>query len=277
MKEMAYGYVNQTLIGDDFSKHVEEIYVRGFTVIPNLISSSDLATWRDKIDTIYNEQENNFGKDRLILLQELDTCRAPLLYDFDFIRLATIPLVFSLVKHFLGDWFILNLQNAIINRPNQLHHQHSWHRDLPYQNYVISRPLAINALVAIDDFSDDTGGTEILPFSHKMEVLPSDFYIERNRATTSASSGSVIVFDSMLFHRAGVNSSKIIRRAVNHLYTLPILKQQYDFPRALGMKDIAPDLLRFLGYTCQVPINDYEWREMRSERMMNQKTKVNLE
>lgn len=277
MKEMAYGHVNQTLITDDTSKYVEEISVRGFTVIPNLISLSDLAIWRLKIDTIYNKQEANFGRERLILIQELDTCRAPLLYDFDFIRLATIPLVLSLVKYFLGEWFILNLQNAIISRPNLVHHQHSWHRDLPYQNYVISRPLAINALVAIDEFSDDTGGTEILPFSHKTEILPSDFYIEGNRVTASASPGSVIVFDSMLFHRAGLNSSQTIRRAVNLLYTLPILKQQYDFPRALGKRDITPDIQRLLGYTCQVPVNDSEWREARAERMINQKLKVSLE
>jgi ectoine hydroxylase-related dioxygenase (phytanoyl-CoA dioxygenase family) len=269
MKESFYGRIVQTEVNNEIARHVEEIAVRGFTVIPNLFLEAELAAWRDKIDSIYEQQESEFGKDNLIAIQELNMCRAPLLYDFDFIQLATHPLVLSVVKQFLGDWFILNLQNAIINHPHQAHHQSSWHRDLPYQNWVISRPIAINALLAIDDFSEQTGGTHIVPFTHKTEVLPSDAYIDRNRVVAVAPAGSAIVFDTMLFHRAGSNSSENIRRAVNHLYTTPILKQQYDFPRALAEQtNIDPDIARLLGYTSQVPINVRAWRDARAAKIL---------
>src|SRR5262249_55089691 len=172
-----------------------------------------------------------------------------------------------IIVAFLGDWFVLNLQNAIINRPNEGHHQSSWHRDLPYQNYIISRPLAISVLLAIDEFSDKTGGTLVLPFTHKTEALPSDSYIDANKLVVSASAGSAIVFDSMLFHRAGANTSSIIRRAVNQMYTSPIIKQQYDFPRALGAQPgLEPAIARLLGYDSQVPIDDQAWRRLRRER-----------
>ncbi len=269
MKDSFYGHIEQTQVGDDVARYVEEITVRGFTIIPNLFSTSELAEWRVKIDHIYARQEAEFGRDALLAIQELDVCRAPLLYDSEFVKLATHPLILSVVRKFLGEWFILNLQNSIINRPNQGHHQSSWHRDLPYQNWVISRPLAINALLAIDEFSEVTGGTHVVPFTHKTEVLPSDAYIEANRIVAAAPAGSAIVFDSMLFHRAGTNTSQIIRRAVNHLYTAPILKQQYDFPRALGeMPNMQPDIARLLGYTSQVPIDDRAWRQARAARRL---------
>lgn len=269
MKESFYGRIEQTEVNDEVTRHAEEIAVRGFTIIPDLFSATELSTWREKIDSVYHQQEVEFGRDNLIAIQELNLCRAPLLYDFDFIQLATHPRVLAVVKQFLGDWFILNLQNAIINHPHQTHHQSSWHRDLPYQNWVISRPIAINALLAIDEFSEITGGTHVVPFTHKTEVLPSDAYIAANRVVAAAPAGSAIVFDTMLFHRAGANSSANIRRAVNHLYTTPILKQQYDFPRALGDDaNLDPAIARLLGYSSQVPIDVRAWRTARAARLL---------
>ena len=162
----------------------------------------------------------------------------------------------------------MNLQNAIINRPNKTHHQASWHRDLPYQNSILTEPLAINALFAIDDFTQETGGTIILPFSHKQSILPSDRYIESHQMTAVAKSGSVVVFDSMLYHRAGNNHSGNIRRALNHLYTKPIIKQQYDIASCVGPRYKGdPFLEMFLGVTSTVPHDDLAWREARLRKL----------
>jgi len=234
MTETYYGQVNQVRSDDAVAQRVEEIAMRGFTVIPGVFDAAELQQWRRRIDEVYATQEEAFGRAALEAMGEQDLCRAPLLYDFGFVELATAPQVLAIVRHMLGDWFILNLQNAVINKPSLRHHQSAWHRDLPHQNFVISRPLAVNALIAIDDFSADTGGTQVLPFTHKVERLPSTAYIQQHQLTVSAEAGSVIVFDTMMFHRAGANSSAAVRRAVNLLYTAPILKQQYDLPRALG-------------------------------------------
>jgi ectoine hydroxylase-related dioxygenase (phytanoyl-CoA dioxygenase family) len=268
MKENFYGRLEQTKAEDDVSRHVEEIAMRGFTVMRALFSVAELTEWRLKIDMLYERQEHEFGRDALAAIDELDVCRAPLLYDFDFVEMASHPRIFAVVRQFLGEWFILNVQNAIINRPGTAHYQSSWHRDLPYQNYVTSKPLAITALFTIDEFSEETGGTHVLPFTHKSEVLPSNAYIDNNRVVASAPAGSAIIFDSMLFHRAGANRSQIIRRAVNHVYTTPIIKQNYDFPRALGrQEDLDPLTARLLGYTSQVPLDDKVWRKNRTAKL----------
>lgn len=267
MKEKFYGDLKQVDCESDVDLYVEEIRNNGFTIIEGVLSESDLEVYREKIDRVYRLQEENFGSARLESIHETNMCRMPLKYDEHFIHIATQEIVLSVVKRFLGDFFILNLQNAIINTPNEEHHQSSWHRDLPYQNYVISNPLSINALFCIDDFSQETGGTIVVPYTHKTEILPSDKYIKKHAVTANAKAGSVIVFDSMLFHKAGYNSSNIIRRAVNHQYQIPLMKQFYDFPKALEGK-FSDDrfLSQLLGYTSQVPLDDVRWRENRMEK-----------
>lgn len=269
-KESVYGRVDQTVAEDDAARHVEEVAVKGFTLLPGVFSPAQLVDWRRRIDDVYALQEREFGREALEQMKEQDLCRAPLLYDLEFTALAAAAPVLEVVRRMLGDWFILNLQNAVINRPQMRHHQSSWHRDLPHQNFVSSRPLAINALIAIDPFSAATGGTQILPFSHKNEKLPSDDYIRSNLLTITAEAGSVIIFDAMLYHRAGSNTSNADRRAVNLLYTVPIIKQQYDLPRALGERpELTPELRSLLGYTSQVPLDDRQWRQARAARFRN--------
>ena len=267
MKENFYGKLNQVKCKSDIDLHVEEIKTNGFTIVENVLSLEELENYRLKIDSVYKTQESEFGLEKLSSIKEKDMCRMPLKYDDYFINIATNKTVLDITKRFLGEFFILNLQNAIINRPLEKHHQSSWHRDLPYQNFTISNPLSINALFCIDEFSVETGGTLVVPYTHKMEVLPSDEYIKKHSAIAMAKAGSVIVFDSMLFHKAGYNSSNIIRRAVNHQYQIPLLKQFYDFPKALKGKFSNDDFLaQLLGYTSQVPLDDVEWRNNRVEK-----------
>ena len=107
-----------------------------------------------------------------------------------------------------------------------------------------------------------------------METLPSDEYIEKEKVVFNCPAGSVVFFDSMLLHKAGYNSSNIIRRGVNHVFSAPIIKQQYDFPAMLkGKYSDDPRLNRLLGYDSQVPASVVEWRKNRHARLQSRKQK----
>ncbi len=176
--------------------------------------------------------------------------------------------IISIIEKILGDYFILHLQNGIINTPKEEHHQSKWHRDLPYQNFIISKPLAISALYCIDDFTSETGCTHVIPFTHKLEFMPSLEYITANNVMVLAKAGSVILFDAMLFHKAGHNSSETIRRGINNVYISPILKQQIDIPKMLNGKYSDNEFLRkFLGYDSTVAEDDIIWRENRLKKL----------
>jgi ectoine hydroxylase-related dioxygenase (phytanoyl-CoA dioxygenase family) len=154
-----------------------------------------------------------------------------------------------------------------LNTPNEEHHQSAWHRDLPYQSFTSSKPLAFNALICVDPFSEETGGTRFLPSSHLREDFPEIAEVQKNELSINAPAGSIIFFNSMLFHRAGVNVSNATRRAINQMYTLPIIKQQIDLPAALKDNyEQDPFLDRFLGYDSAVAASVIAWRSRRKAR-----------
>ncbi len=264
MINKSYGITLQSHLNDVIDRIIEEVHIEGFSIIENVLTDNEIIKYREKIDTVYQIQKNHFNEQNLIKINEKGLARCLLANDQCFLTIATNDIVLKVVEKILGNYFILHLQNGIINKPNEEHHQSSWHRDLPYQNFIISRPLSINALYCIDDFTKESGSTCVLPFSHREEIIPSAQYIEKHSKQLLTKAGSVIIFDSMLLHKAGYNYSNFTRRSINNVYTVPILKQQIDLPNYLKEK-YADDafLSKFLGYKSSSAFSDIEWREKR--------------
>jgi ectoine hydroxylase-related dioxygenase (phytanoyl-CoA dioxygenase family) len=230
--------------------------------------SADLKLVREKLDEMYEVQTQEIGGvEQLERMNDAHVVRLLLAYDDYFLRLATNATVLAVVQSLLGDYFILMQQNGIINVPDVENYQISWHRDLSYQHFVSTRPLAISAIFCLDDFSEESGGTRVLPASHKIEAFPSQEFLEKNQRTIVARAGSVLVFDSMLYHRSGYNRSTFKRRALNHVYTLPFIQQQISIPDALRGKFSDVEFLRkFLGYKSEPGKNVTQWRNAKIER-----------
>ncbi len=264
----SYGVREETLVNSSSEKSAEEIRISGYTVVSGVLSDAELETIRARLDDIYQAQIKEIGgEERLGEINDQNIVRLPLAYDDFFLELATKRVVLDIVEELLGEYFILMQQNGIISLPALKNYQASWHRDLSYQHFICSRPLAISALFCVDDFSEKSGGTYILPGSHKIEAFPSQTFVESHQQATTARAGSVMVFDSMLYHRAGYNQSSFTRRALNHVYTLPFIKQQIDIPGALQGKFSEDSFLRkFLGYESEPGKNVTQWRAAKIER-----------
>ena len=259
---LSYGIIERRKIIDEIDVHLEEIDRLGFTMIPDAFDADFIAELRASIDHWYAEQA--IQGDAGDLGAESDLLRCPLAYDDAFLRVATQPSLLELARRALGEPFVLLQQNAIINRPDRAQHQSRWHRDLPYQHFVSSRRIAINALLCVDDFTFETGGTMVLPGSHKFEEFPSARFVQAQEQVANAASGSMIVMDSMLFHRAGSNISAGTRRGVNHILGRPMLSQQVDLPRLLGPRHADdPFLAGFLGYRWNPASDVQAWRDRR--------------
>ncbi|WP_255573745.1 phytanoyl-CoA dioxygenase family protein [Dyadobacter helix] len=109
--------------------------------------------------------------------------------------------------------------------------------------------MGCNAFYCLDTFNSETGATFLLPFSHRVSKIPSTEFVEKYSIQINAAPGSVILFDSMLFHRAGYNTSQQVRRGINHVYTKAIIRQQIDFPDLLGGRYSEDKFLNMLlGY-----------------------------
>jgi ectoine hydroxylase-related dioxygenase (phytanoyl-CoA dioxygenase family) len=265
-----YGILDNTVAAVESNAHLERLRINGFCILPEILNASELVECRLRLDAVYETQEREFGADKLSAINEDNLARSPLSYDPFFLDVALKRSVVDLAHQAIGGGYVLlHLQNGIINLPNLRHHQSSWHRDLPYQEFVSSKPLAVGALFCIDDFTGETGGTLMLPFSHREEKFPSQSYVAANEVTMEAPAGSVILFDSMLFHRAGYNSSNRVRRGINHVYSIPIIKPQIELselPHVKARGESDAWAAKILGVDQSVPCSVTAFRERRFRR-----------
>lgn len=268
----SYGINKSAHFETEMEYHLEEFSHLGFTVIENVLSQGELDILRYEVHRVYELQENEFGKGNLININEEYLARALLCFSEPYLELARNEKMMEYVKIALGNYFLLHLQNGIINMPNIEHHQSSWHRDLPYQNWVSSEPIGVNVFYCLDDFSEETGGTNLIPFTHKIDHAPSVRYMEKYAYQVNAKAGSVMFFNSMLFHKAGFNRSKdTIRRGINHLYARSIVRQQIDLPEMLnGRYSDDPFLNMLLGYDSKSALSVQDFRGRRLKK--NQKS-----
>jgi ectoine hydroxylase-related dioxygenase (phytanoyl-CoA dioxygenase family) len=264
----SYGVKEATVVTTEAERHAEEIRLVGYTVVRGLVDAPGLETARERLDGLYAAQAAAVGGvGRLREIQDANLVRCPLAEDLFFLDLAVRPRLLVVATALLGDYVTLQQQNGVVNPPSAAHHQSAWHRDLSYQHFVASRPLALSALLCIDPFNDETGGTYVLPASHKVERFPSEEYVLSHQKGLVADAGDALVFDSMLFHRAGDNRSGRPRRGLNHVYSLAFLKQPISLPRALnGRLSDDPFLRRFLGYESEPAASAMEWRSKRLTR-----------
>ena len=268
----SYGITSSVVIENEIERHIENITLKGFSIKENVLTLEECNDYANRLNQIYEKQEVEFGKEKLEKIQELDLVRMPFLYDSTFSQLYLNPFVLELTSKIIGKNFQLHLQNAIINKPNREHHQTSWHRDLPYQDWVISKPLAFNAFYCLTDFTEENGSTVVLPFSHKIDHFPSDRYVKDNEVKVIAKAGSVIFFDSMLYHRASYNASDMIRYGVNNLFVAPIIKQQVDIANYFSSDlDLTEQEKMILGIKFAVPSTVLDFREKRYKNKMNEK------
>jgi len=263
----SYGVNEQEVAADDLAAHAERIRLAGYCVLAGALSAADTADLAARLDEVIRRQTEEFGSERLEQIGDRFTARCPLVDDAAFLKLATHPRLLALVRLLLGEYVVLMQQNGVINPPQEGHTQGAYHRDLPYQHFVSSRPLAISALFCIDPFRTETGATMVIPGSHHVERFPSPEDAASAEVSVNADAGSFVVFDAMLFHRAGDNRSGRVRRAVNNVFSVPIIAQQISLPSALnGRYSDDRELARLLGYDSSPAASVVDWRTRRLRR-----------
>jgi len=174
----------------------------------------------------------------------------------------------DILDAFFGGPYILNTFGGVLNKPNDLSYVGRVHRDL--RSFSGDLPLMAQLLVMLDDFTEENGATYVLSGSHRTPPQPADDEFFRGAVRTVAPAGSIVVFNSNLWHAAGPNQSAGPRRALTLAFTRPFMKQQMDYPRALGYEraaSLSPVLRQVLGYNARVPTSLDEWYQPPDRRL----------
>jgi ectoine hydroxylase-related dioxygenase (phytanoyl-CoA dioxygenase family) len=263
-----HGVLERLKAEDAYDEVAAELRVNGYAILGSGFSAEFIEGLKAGLDRAYATQVSEIGGDDVLRrMSDADVARCILAYEPDFMAVATAPSLIELAKRVLGSEFVLIMQNGIINRPDRENYLAKWHRDLSYQHWTSSKPLAINALLCIDDFTVENGATFVLPGTHHVTGFPPDRFVRKFEKQIEAPSGSYLVLDAMLFHRSGINRSANVRRAVNHVIGLPFMAQQIDIPSALastGARMPESDAVRkYLGYRWSPASDVADWRSRR--------------
>lgn len=250
--EVAYGILQQDQFSSEFEEVAEQVRRLGYAILDSGYTSEQLQEISEEFDLTRKQYLRTWGESRLKSLNEFHTIRALLTHGgATFVQLAMNRNLMVVLQQLIAGIFILNQQNGIINPPGETYNQGAWHRDLPYQHYVSSTPLAVNALFCVDDFNFENGSTFVLPASHKSSAFPSVNYLNRNAVQINAKAGQYILLDCMLFHSGGFNKSTKERRAVNHVFNIPYFKQQISLPENLLADDLSSEARALFGFNVQ--------------------------
>jgi ectoine hydroxylase-related dioxygenase (phytanoyl-CoA dioxygenase family) len=262
--ERSYGILDQNKIETTLDVVVEQVRNLGYAILESGYSVEEIHGISDEFDRTLQHYVETYGESRLRGLNENYTIRSPLAHGGNqFRKLALNDGLIAVLRDLIPGKFILNQQNGVINPPQETYNQGAWHRDLPYQHFVSSKPLAVNALFCVDDFTFENGATFVLPASHKSEAFPSENYINKNAIQVEAKAGSFILLDCMLFHAGGFNNSHSVRRAVNHVYTIPYFKQQIKIPNIINDSDLSSEEKDIFGFGYIEPCSIAEYLSVR--------------
>lgn len=215
---------------------VEAVELVGCAVVEGVLDADTCARTKEAMYSVQEKIRSEIGGERLGRAGELGVLRLMLRYDDHFFRFLELPKVIAVVDAMIGETAILHLQNGLVLPPlageTPETFQTSFHRDFP--RYLNGYVASLNCFFAIDEFTAANGGTVVVPGSHQRFDKPSPLYLESQAVSVECAAGSMLVFDSTLWHAAGANGSQRDRLAINQQFTRSFFKQQIDYVRALG-------------------------------------------
>ena len=266
--ESSYGILRQDHFESEIEEIAEQVSRLGYATLDSGYTNQELQEISKEFDLVREQYLNTWGESNLKSINEFHTIRALLTQGSGiFLQLAMNANLLAVLEKLIVGTFILNQQNGIINPPSENYNQGSWHRDLPYQHFISSSPLAVNALFCLDDFNSDNGSTFVLPASHKAIAFPSDTYIQKNAVQVEAKAGQFILLDCMLFHSGGFNKTTKNRRGVNHVYNIPYFKQQINLIGNMPVDQLTKEAKAILGFNLQEPSSIEDYLASRSRKI----------
>lgn len=256
------------MAGFDLAAHADRLAADGFTVIDDFLAADVLAEVRRVLGFYLGSHagRNEFEgtrTERVYTLVARGRVFWPIVLD---------PRVVALCAHVLDPGFLLTASQAIAIGPGET--PQPFHYDDTFYRLPRPRPMvSLSTIVAVDPFTADNGGTEVVPGSHRwsdaelgraFDVLAAPTPAQQRAEQALAArarpvvmpAGACLVFAGTLLHRGGANRSPRPRLAFSNQYCQPWARQQENFilgvPAAVARQ--MPERLReLLGYAIHPP------------------------
>jgi ectoine hydroxylase-related dioxygenase (phytanoyl-CoA dioxygenase family) len=242
----------------DVDQGLRDLEQYGLAIMPDVLTGDTLKRCRDALYSAA-ESDNARGRaQRLALDYVEDTTNRRvanvLSRDPVFEDLAAHPIAVRYVREVLGWPALLSNMSANITGPGGgemvLHADQLFVPD-PWP----AAPQGLNVAWCIDDFTAANGGTRFVPGSHKLNRAPGPDDAETVSVALEAPAGSIVVFESRLWHKTGFNRTPSEQRAgIFSWYSRWIYRTQENWFLSLRpeVRQFASDeMLVLLGYRTQ--------------------------
>jgi ectoine hydroxylase-related dioxygenase (phytanoyl-CoA dioxygenase family) len=252
----------------------ETLRFTGYAIVENVLAPAFIGATRAAMYRVRERIRREIGDDRLVRAGEIGVLRLMLKHDPHFFSFLEVPELLAVVDRIVSETAIMHLQNGFILPPVSAEpagpevFQTRFHQDFPrvLNGYMAS----VNVMFAIDAYTADNGGTLVVPGTHQKLLPPDQEYLKANAVPAECPPGSMLVFDSTLWHAAGANRSGADRLSINHQFTRSYIKQQIDYVRALGDDVVLkqrPRVQQLLGWYTRVVTRLDEYYRPEEERL----------
>ncbi len=230
---------------------VAAIRAAGCVVIDELAPPSVLDTINAELAPYIDDTQH--GSDDFIGFSTRRTgsliARAPAFRD-----LATHPIVIGALDEILGDHatsYQLHLTQVIAIGPGETAqpiHRDQWAFD--FFSFPAGFEVECHCMWAMTDFTDENGGTRVIPGSHKWaDKLRPAF---DDTVGVEMKKGSLLLYVGSLYHGGGPNRSDEPRMGINVGYTLSWLRQEENQYLACPpeiARELPIELAKLMGYS----------------------------
>lgn len=239
----------------DVQQGLRDIREHGLAIVPSVLSGETLKRTRD---ALYKAAESDRarGREQKFSLDYAEDnsnqrvwnvlSRDPLFEDLAFHDIAL-----AYAKQVLGWPALLGNISANITGPGggeMVLHADQIFVPEPWP----SVPQGMNVAWCLDDFTEETGATRFVPGSHRLNRAPSPDEAKTDTVPIEAEAGSVVIFESRVWHKTGNNvSADQTRAGVFAWYTKPIYRTQENWFLSLKpeiRQFASEDALTLLGY-----------------------------
>ena len=220
----------------DISPIERQIRMNGFAVIDNVIPDDTVAGIREGVVRLQKENDAEFrakqeatrARGHRIGAEGVGVLKQAINYTQTFAPYLADDRIIKTAEVFFGPYVRVSCTDAVINHPGN--ERGYWHADWPYNQTNASHVLApypdtmmhLSSIWMLTEFSAENGGTLVVPGSHRSSDNPSKGdladidrdapYPTETHAVGAA--GSVLLYDSRLWHSVAPNKSDLSRVAL---------------------------------------------------------------
>lgn len=234
------------LTDEQIAEHVGHVRENGYAIVQNAIAPELVAKLRAALDRMETEHDLGYSKTSFEGKKTLRFYNL-LAYDPAFQQIPIHSNTLPIAEGVLDKGLLLSSISGITIGPGEK--AQALHGDS--QMIPLPRPhvtIALNCMWCLVDYTEANGATRIVPGSHRYDTNP-EYGKEYETVAAEAPAGSVIFFDSQLWHGGGANTTDARRYGIANYYCAGWVRQQEN--QILGIpSDLAKTFPRRLQELC---------------------------